>query len=381
MSQPVQPVDIELVFPLHPGALLKRVLDERQIRQSELAERTGLSTKHINQLIKENIGISGDIAVRLEKALGVAAEFWINADLKHSLYVSRQRESQRLPQYTSWAQSFDKPTAVRCGIYEGNDAPVDRVDKLLRFFNVATPEAFEVTWVQPKVSFRRSQAFEVAEHNTALWLRLVEKSAEAAPVTAPFRSGALRKAARSLRRLTALSVVDGFVAARAALAEAGVVLTFVRQVPRTRVSGATWWLAADRPVIAVTERGRKPDAFWWTLLHECGHIALHPRRETFLDLEDDEAQESGVEAEADEFARTTLLPSDAIDLIKKASSREHLLRLAADFGVGTAIVAGQYAWAMDDWASVAKLRGKITDTDIAALERAVGRWSETTAPK
>jgi len=49
------------------------------------------------------------------------------------------------------------------------------------------------------VSFRRSQAFTVAEQNTALWLRLLERSAERITV-APFRVGALRKAARLFHR-------------------------------------------------------------------------------------------------------------------------------------------------------------------------------------
>ena len=77
----------------------------------------------------------------------------------------------------------------------------------------------------------------------------------------------------------------GFAVAREALAEAGVVLTFVRQVPGTRVCGATWWLGSERPVIGLTERHRKPDTFWFNLLHEIGHILLHPRRTTFLDLD------------------------------------------------------------------------------------------------
>jgi len=103
---------------------------------------------------------------------------------------------------------------------------------------VATPDAFEQTWMQPRVSFRRSQAFAVAEQNTALWLRLVERSAEDVRVAA-LSIRAMRQVARTLPAMTNLSVPDGFLAARAALAHAGVVLTFVREVPDTRVCAAT----------------------------------------------------------------------------------------------------------------------------------------------
>lgn len=364
------PAEINPDYSLHPGAILRMVLAERGLRQSELAERTGLTAKHINQLIKENIGISSDVAVLLEKALGVDAEYWINADLRHSLHVSRQRAEARLPEYTAWARSFDPFTVVKHGIVDKSDDDATKADKLLRFFNVATPEAFEDTWIRPRVSFRRSQSFTVAEHNTALWLRLVERSAEGVAVEA-FRPGALRKAVRSLPRLTALPLVDGFLSARAVLADAGVVVTFVREVPGTRVCGATWWLAADRPVLAVTERHRKPDILWWTLLHECAHLVLHPRRTTFLDLDREIDEGDEAELEADAFALRTLLPDDAPELIASASSGDDLRRLAAKFGVGPGVVGGQYGHLTENWALAAPLRGKIKDEDVEAIESAV----------
>ena len=359
-------------YSLHPGAVLRQILQQRGIRQTELAERTGLSAKHINQLVKENIGISGDVAVLLERALGVDAEFWINADIRHSLQTSRERARKQLPEYRSWVRSFDTATLVRQGIVESSDDYSTQAERILRFFNVATPSAFDETWIRPRVSFRRSQAFTVAEHNTALWLRLVERSAEDVEVE-PFREAALRKVARSLAKLTTLSVVDGFGAARTALATAGVVLTFVREVPGTRVCGATWWLAADRPVIAVTERHRKPDIFWWSLFHECGHLALHPRRETFLDIDRDKNTADSAEAEADAFASAILLPGNSADRIQAGTTHEELILLAAQLGVGPAIIAGQFGHATNRWSYVAGLRGKISDTDVKQLERTVGR--------
>ncbi|MEY2474058.1 MAG: HTH-type transcriptional regulator / antitoxin HigA [Actinomycetota bacterium] len=372
MTRPHDAADIDPDFSVHPGLILRATLENKDIRQSELAERTGLSPKHINQIIKGNIGISSDVAVLLEKALGGEAELWINLDLKHALHVSRQRDRARLPEFKSWMKSFDAPTAIRNGIYAKADDDIQKVDKLLKFFGVTSPEAFEESWMRPKVSFRRSQLFEVEEHNTALWLRLVERNANHADV-GPFRPATIRKAARSLRQLTNLNVVDGFIAARSTLAEAGVVLTFVREVPKTRMCGATYWLAADRPVIAVTERHKRPDGLWWTIAHECGHVALHPRRTTFLDVDDDTKDDKyGHEAQADDFARTTLLPDGATEKIATAETREDLIRLAANLGVGPPIVAGQYARIMNSWGQPASgLRGAITDTDVVALERAV----------
>jgi HTH-type transcriptional regulator/antitoxin HigA len=168
--------------------------------------------------------------------------------------------------------------------------------------------------------------------------------------------------------MTTLSVTDGFIAAKAALADAGVVLTFIREVPSTRLCGATRWLGADRPVIGLTERHRRPDTFWFNLIHEMGHILLHPRRMTFLNLGDEQNANDNAEHEADTFAEETLLPGDTRARIARATNRTELLLLAAELGIGVSIVAGQHGHLTDSWHVGAALRGKITDAGVEELE-------------
>jgi plasmid maintenance system antidote protein VapI len=59
---------------------LRQVLLARGIRQSEIAERAGLSAKHIKQIVNESIGITGDVAVLLECTLRVPELFWTRAE-------------------------------------------------------------------------------------------------------------------------------------------------------------------------------------------------------------------------------------------------------------------------------------------------------------
>lgn len=353
---------------VHPGVILRRVLEKRGLRQSELAERTGLTAKHVNQIMTETIGISADVALLLERALTTPdAQFWIRADADYQAHVSREKAKAQLQNFSEWADKFDAPTLRRYEIIAPDDKPAVKVEKILKFFGVASPEAFERTWLRPRVSFRRSQSFTVEEQNTALWLRLVERNAERVTVP-PLKLSHLRKVARDIPAMTNLSVTDGFIAARAALAEAGVVLTFVREIPGTRVCGATWWLGADRPVIGLTERGRKPDIFWFNLEHEVGHILRHPKRTTFLDLEGEKGTKEAAEEEADQFAEQMLLSEEARALIAKATTREQLLLLAARLGVGVTVVAGCHGHATNKWFIGGSLRGKISDNDVDVLE-------------
>jgi HTH-type transcriptional regulator/antitoxin HigA len=371
MSFRPEPVEFEPGWSVHPGLILRQVLEQRNVRQSELAERTGLSAKHLNQIVNQSIGITGDVAVLLERALDIPARFWTRAEADYQTFESNRRASVNLAAFTAWANRFDESTLHKHGVVSPGDDPVTKVDKILKFFQVANPEAFNKSWMQPRVSFRRSQAFTVAEENTALWLRLVERSAEQITMP-PLSMRALRKVARALPRMTILSVTDGFVAARAALAQAGVALTFVSEIPGTRVCAATWWLDAERPAIGLTARYRKPDSFWFNLAHEIGHLVKHPRRMTFLDIDIDKQTQDPAEMEANDFAVDTLFPGDASQRIARAVSREDLVILAAHLGIGVAVVAGHYGYLTDRWNVASPLRGKITDDDIAELERLVG---------
>jgi len=353
---------------LHPGVYLRRMLEERGIRQAELAERTGLTAKHVNQVVNQSIGVSADVALLLDRALGTAPGFWTKAEADYQAWASQEKAQQELPELIQWARKFDKVTLRRYGIVAAGDDKGTQVEKILRFFGVASPEAFDRTWIQPRVSFRRSQDFTVSGPNTALWLRLVDRTAEHVTLP-PLRPAVLRKVARTIPAMTNHTVPHGFAVARSALAEAGVILTFVREVPSTRVSAVTWWQGPERPVIGLTERYRKPDIFWFNLLHELGHVLLHPRRATFLDLELEKRAGDGAERAAHDFAENTLLPQEARTRIATAATREDLLRLATRFGVGVSVVAGQYGHATKKWPLVGSLRGTISDDDVCELER------------
>ncbi|MGT2427505.1 MULTISPECIES: helix-turn-helix domain-containing protein [Actinomycetes] len=362
--------ELDRDWAVSPGLYLQRALEQRGLRQSDLAERTGLSTRYVNQLVRAKAPVSGDVAVRLARALGMPARFWSQVAADYELHESTVRDDAKLEDYRAWAAQFDVPTLRKHRIISALDSAVDVVDKLLRFFAVSSPDAFANTYQRPRVSFRRSQAFEVAEPNTALWLRLAELQAERlhAPALSP---GKLRKTVSALPNYSTLPLVDGFNAARRTLLEAGVSLVFVTTVPGTHVQAATWWFGADRPVIAVTERQRRVDTFWFSILHEVGHVLLHPRRHTFLDLAaqlkadtDDDA-----EIEANEFAQQQLTGTTGVDTLRAIANRDELAQFAAQRGIGLTVVAGQWAFLTDNYAAAAPLRVKITDRDISQLER------------
>ena len=79
-----------------PGDTIVDILEERGWSQSEFAERTGYTAKHVNLLIRGKASISEDVALRLEKVLGGTARFWLARDEGYRKAISG-KEGPREP--------------------------------------------------------------------------------------------------------------------------------------------------------------------------------------------------------------------------------------------------------------------------------------------
>ncbi len=57
--------------------------------QIELAERLGVSYRRVNELVHSKRGVTPDTALRLERLLGMEAQFWLNLQVAWDLYQAQ----------------------------------------------------------------------------------------------------------------------------------------------------------------------------------------------------------------------------------------------------------------------------------------------------
>jgi addiction module HigA family antidote len=76
-------------YAIHPGETLLETLETLGITQEELAERTGCLLKTINEIVLGKAAILADTALQLERALGVPATFWNNAQCNYEARLAR----------------------------------------------------------------------------------------------------------------------------------------------------------------------------------------------------------------------------------------------------------------------------------------------------
>ena len=72
-----------------PGDTILDILKEKNWTQCEFADRIGYTTKQVNQLIRDKAAITEDTALRLERALGSSAEFWLSREAKYREAICR----------------------------------------------------------------------------------------------------------------------------------------------------------------------------------------------------------------------------------------------------------------------------------------------------
>jgi len=81
--------------PTHPGEmLLEEFIKPLGITQSDFADRIGISRVRLNEIVRGRRGITADTALRLGKALGTSALFWLNGQAAHDL--ARAMKTTRL---------------------------------------------------------------------------------------------------------------------------------------------------------------------------------------------------------------------------------------------------------------------------------------------
>lgn len=149
-----------------------------------------------------------------------------------------------------------------------------------------------------------------------------------------------------VRGLVALSLDDnGPRLAVDYLREAGISLVIERHLPGTLLDGAALASADHHAIVAMTLRHDRLDNFWFTLLHEIGHLKLHIRLGKYAAIFDDNDAPAvdKVEQDADYFAQEALIPEPNWNLAVSRFTRNEkaVLTDAKRFGVAPAVIAGR----------------------------------------
>lgn len=324
-----------------PGSTLLDLLEERGMAQNELADRTGLTPKTINEIIKAKAPITPDTALKLERSLGVPADFWLAREQHFQEWLARNRAEEEQAHAVDWLGKLPVKSLVKAGLVARARSKGEQVGELLRFFGVASPAAWSDVYASPQASFRRSRAFESDVGATAAWLRMGELQAQLIK-SEPYHADRFRLALKAAVPLTRRPFAEVAEALRLSCAGAGVAVALVPGVEGCRASGVARWLSPSKALIQLSDRHKTEDHLWFTFFHEAAHVLLHGKKAVFMD---DGGGESSEEQEADRFAQDLLVPPREYAAFRatvtETIGRSAVEEFAARIGVAPGIIVGR----------------------------------------
>ncbi|MDQ2731429.1 MAG: helix-turn-helix domain-containing protein [Armatimonadota bacterium] len=295
-----------------PGETLEEILEERQMTQTELAQRLGLAHKTVNEIIRGKAPLTHETALGLENVLGIPASFWNTYEMAYREFLTRKEVAERLSEYRPWLNDLPWKEAVKREWIGQHTSLIDQITAILRFFGVASPEEYKNVYGSLAVQWKSSERYPADANARAFWLRRGEIEAAKLAVKPElewndFDQREFEQRLREIRSLTCDIEPESFVPKLQRLcAAAGVAVVFVREIDGTRASGVTFWLSPQRALIQLSLRYRTNDSLWFAFFHEAGHVLKHSKKRVFLEQKGQEMDEQ--EQEANQFAQNALIP-------------------------------------------------------------------------
>lgn len=331
---------MEKDYAVAPGRMLDEWLDENDMTQTELARRLGCSVKHVNQVVNGVAALSPTFALELEQVTRVSARLWSNMEANYRIDMARLVRQANEDEALAFLRTMPVSEMRKRGIL----TPVRLVkqnimvayEEVLGFFQVASAEAYHEVYGTRIAAYRQSGANAQDPNSLATWLRLGELAAQRrdAGEYDPIR---LAESLPTLRGLTVAADLTAAVdSAKVMLAECGVKLVIIDDVPGTRLYGATRWIN-KHPVVQLSLRRKKDDHFWFSFFHELGHVLRH-KNDDFIDYD---GLTSPRETEANTFAADLLIPASMADELPRLRSLDQVTDFAKRASVAPGVVVGR----------------------------------------
>jgi HTH-type transcriptional regulator / antitoxin HigA len=249
-----------------PGRILNRELEARGWTQKDLAEIIKRPPQAINEIIQGTKQITPDTALELSEAFGTSPEFWNNLEANYRLNLAKKPKNNSDIQRRSCLYSLAPITELikRQWINPRTDSIEDLEKAVCDFFKINSLDETPLL----AVNFRHNRQLDPENSALIAWLRRVEDLAQQQEVGKYDRS----KLQAAIPHLLTYAESEGTIAqVPSLLLELGIHFIIVPHLSKTYLDGATFYLG-ENPVIALTLRYNRIDCFWFTLLHELGHI-------------------------------------------------------------------------------------------------------------
>lgn len=312
-----------------PIEAIKFRMEQADLKPADLIPYIG-SRSRVSEILSGKRQLTLDMVRALSNGLGIPAEVLI-----------RKPESNENTNYEAWDNRLVAEMDKR-GYFGNASIKKSTKSELLKSFFDSLGTQLQFAVMHRKSHYRSSPLTD--KHALDAWATRVIKKTQQIKISRKYKQGMIDLG--FMQELAKLSVKEnGPLLAQEHLKNNGIILIVEDHLPRTYLDGGVILINKDNPVIGLTLRYDRLDNFWFTLMHELAHIALHFDQDIFYDeIENVKGVDiNSREQEADALAEEALLPKAKWEVspARLIPSSMAANSLANELGVHVAIIAGQ----------------------------------------
>lgn len=310
-------IEYQELIAFHPGYYVKDYIDEQGITQEELAKRLQTTPKYISDLVNGRINLTDEMVLKLSIVFGTSTKLWLNLNQK---YIEKKLEIEkriRIDQESELVKKLDYKFWVDLGLVKPTRITAEKVQELQRYFKVSSLSVLNQRDFLVQYRTSVSEVRDVNVINANAWVQTAINLGTQREVS-PFDKKKLLAAIPEIRSMTVQNPEDFYPRLREVLTNCGVALVLLPNLKNCGVNGAVKWLGKDKVVLALNDRRKYADTFWFALFHELGHV-LQQRVKVLLVSEikkaglETDALIQRLEVDADTFSQNTLIPKAEYD--------------------------------------------------------------------
>jgi HTH-type transcriptional regulator / antitoxin HigA len=322
-----------------PADSLLSLMKRRDVSVEVVARALDGGMETLRSLVMGTQAIDQGLANSLSATVGGSPAFWLKRQANYERALDLVLRAA-VDEVDDWLEHVPIPDRRPHGRLSERQKKIE-LRKRLAFYGVHSLHAWHLRYAQKRdeTQFRTSQTLSSKDGPISLWLRRGELEG-ALTTTKRWKPAKLYGSLGEILKLSRIRQPFRFLPKLKALAaDAGVAIVLVKAPRGCRASGASRLVAPDKAMVLLSFRHLSDDHFWFTLLHEFGHLLLH-RAETFVDADDTYPNDR--EREANEFARSLIIPpsrwEEFVNLQYDSSS---VIRFSVSLGIAPGLVVGQ----------------------------------------
>ena len=305
-------------------------MEQQDLKPRDLIPYIGSRSK-VSEILSRKRPLTLSMMRALENGLGIPAKVLL-----------KETDELRNPEDIVWTH-FPLKEMEKRGYFGDKSLRNSEVKELMRNFFLPVGSPSQFVGMLRKSYYVRS-SIPMDKQALIAWSAYVVKQSQKIQYTTTFKKGIVDLA--FMQKVAKLSVApDWPILVSNLLKDNGIGLVIESHFSQTYLDGATIMVDKQHPVVGLTLRHDRLDNFWFTLMHELAHIALHYDQNTnlFYDDLDKSATDNTQEVEADKLAGEALIPESKWEnspakLIPSPIAAESLAR---ELGIHIAIVAGK----------------------------------------